>query len=324
MSPRIPRDTVATHECGWRSKRTTAGLAERALRWHSCELQDRRNAAAARGAERKAAVDRTPKPCLHKIARHQHGTHACYVLDKCKCHPCSKATADYEKARYRAHAFGRWHNYVDAEPTRQHVARLRDAGVGLKQIAKVSGVAHGTMWKLIYGKPGPDGVNRPSKRITYDTAIRIQTVHPTAAVLAGGAKVPAIGTQRRLQALVAIGWSQSKLANRLGMQISNFGKLFDHAQVFASTERKVRALFDELCDVAPPHDGHRQLIAYNRSINMAREREWPHPGAWLGIDMDDPAAHPNATGYDNDRVEAVLAASTRSPATWTRSRSNDS
>lgn len=302
MKPSTPRTTVVTHECGWSSKPTTPGLAVHALRLHSCDRQDAANAARSRDAVRKAAVDREPKRCLHKRTTHVHGTHACYVLDRCHCGPCSAANAAYEGNRQRQAGYGRWHPYVDAQPTREHVERLRAAGMGLKTVAKVSGVAHGVLSKLIYGDPKRNLA--PSKRVRYETAVRIQVVQP---VLAGGARVDPTGARRRLQGLVAAGWSQSKLAERLGIIRANFQHtMFSNPELTARTVRAIEDLYDELWNVEPPRASHRDKIAYSRAVNYARAHGWAAPGAWLGIDIDDPAAHPNATGYDDERVTAVM------------------
>lgn len=110
-------------------------------------------------------TDRTPKPCLHKIANHQHGTYACYVLDRCRCRPCADAHAAYNRERVRQQAYGRWDNYVDAEPARRHVRLLMAQGMGLKRIVAVSGVPSGSIWKLLYGKRQPDGTRTPSKQL---------------------------------------------------------------------------------------------------------------------------------------------------------------
>ena len=91
-----------------------------------------------------------------------HGTHACYVLDRCGCQPCRDASTAYE--RRRRHAINRpdevWRPYVSAGPARRHLQRLAHAGVGLKQVAKVSGLGHGVLSKLVYG----DGARNMGRR----------------------------------------------------------------------------------------------------------------------------------------------------------------
>lgn len=39
--------------------------------------------------------------------RYDHGTHACYVQDHCRCDDCTRANRDYERNRIRQKAYGR-------------------------------------------------------------------------------------------------------------------------------------------------------------------------------------------------------------------------
>lgn len=295
---------ITCGECGWRSSSCRSrAQADYALRRHSCAKELARQASARRGRAKRAAVDRTPKPCGHKRANHQHGTHACYVLDKCRCRRCATASTAYERQRARNHAYGR-EPYVDAEPTRTHVLALRAAGMGLKTVAKVSGVPHGAVAKLIYGDRRRNLA--PSKRIRWETAVRLQAVHPTFDTLAGGAFVDPTGTRRRIHALVAVGWSMSKLCERLGMQRGNFNKTLAAETVTAATARKARALYDELWDKVPPHVEWRDKISYNRSLNLAKSRGWVPPMAWDDVDTD-PEPYGNAAAEpDDDVLDEVL------------------
>ncbi|WP_300643644.1 hypothetical protein [Nocardioides sp.] len=75
-------------------------------------------------------------------------------------------------------AYGRYHRYADAYPLRLHVQELREAGMGLKTIAVRSGVSHGALWKLMYGKRQPDGSQTPSRRILRETAEKLYAFDP--------------------------------------------------------------------------------------------------------------------------------------------------
>lgn len=289
-------------DCGYASAACRSqAQAEYAIRRHSCDRERTRQVRARRGVAKRAAVDRAPRPCLHKIAKHEHGTRACAVLDKCKCLPCSKANAEAERRRQRQIAYGRWQPYVDAGPTRAHVESLRAAGMGLKTVAKASGVAHGTLSKLIYGERGL----APSKRVRHETAVRLQAVQVNVGNLADGAKVSSLGTRRRLQALVAIGWSQSKLGTRLGMEPGNFYKLMRcNELVFARTARAVTALYDELWNTPPANEKWRDKIAFNRSVNYAQARDWAPPLAWDEDTIDDPNA-PVCVEVEDDEMDEI-------------------
>jgi transcriptional regulator with XRE-family HTH domain len=286
----IYRATCA--DCGWTGQGSkTEGLADWALRRHSCDRQRELAARQVRKATRYDYVDRTPKPCLHKEADHQHGTYACYTLDACRCAPCCQAVHEYEQNRVRQHAYGRWNGLVDAEPAKAHVRALTAAGMGLKRISEVSGVPHGSLWKLMYGKRRADGTMIASRRVRPSTADRLLAVKLE---LADGAKVDPTGAVRRLRALVALGWSQSKITARLGMPLGSLNQLVlgKRGQILVSTDKAVRALYDEWSMTLPPAQEWRDKIAANRSRNYAKARGWLPPLAWDDEALDNPDATP--------------------------------
>lgn len=189
------------------------------------------------GRDRAADLPDLPEPT------HEHGTNACYVLDACRCDLCREAATAYEQRRRREIAYGRPRT-VDAEPVRQHVRSLtapkrRGAtnGVGLKQIAKVSGVSHGALWKLMYGAPDRPG---PSKRVRTSTAEKLLAVGPQH--MADGATVPARGTRDRLAALRDAGATWAEIGEQIGASQSNTHALSKRRNVTAGTARKVHDL----------------------------------------------------------------------------------
>lgn len=288
-------------ECGWTSKVTAPACADRAYKLHSCERKRRDDAAAERSRARDAAVDRTPKPCPHKRANHQHGTYACYVLDFCRCLPCASANSNYEVERVRRIAYGR-PAYVDAGPAREHVRALMAAGLGWKRVAERANVANGVMTKLLYGEQSRG--TPPSRRIRPDTAARILAV--TADRLADGQVVDGTGTRRRLQALVVAGWPQARLAERLGMNPANFGPLIlGQRNPTVATARRMAVLYDELWDTAPAPANRWERGASNRARRNALARGWVPALAWDEDTIDDPTAAPAVTADEHVGVDEV-------------------
>jgi hypothetical protein len=224
-----------------------------------------------------------------------------YVVEKCRCHTCRTDARAYERNRRRQRAYGR-QAYVDAEPVREHVRQLQAAGLGWKRIAALAGLDHSVVWKLIYGDRSRfDG---PSKRIRPATAEKILAVRATLDNLGDTVPVDATGTRRRLEALVAIGWSKSKLADRLGMLPSNFGGVMQRGQLHAATVRAVRKLYDELWNVRPPEETHRDKISASRARRYAREHGFAPPLAWDDDQIDDPDARPD--GVEPRRARGSL------------------
>lgn len=228
------------------------------------------------------------------MSTRQHGTRATYVVDKCRCKPCTQANTNAENNRYRQQAYGRWQPYVDAAPARAHVRTLMDYGLGWKRIAQMAGVGRGTVEKLLYGSQHR-GMG-PSKGIRPETAAKLLAVSPEGERLGGAVAVDATGTRRRLQALVAAGWPQARLAARLGMLPSNFGTTLHSEHVLASTERAVRALYDQLWRQDPRKHGIGAQ-AYSRARNQAAARQWAPVGAWDDDQIDDPNSYPDWTGH---------------------------
>lgn len=240
--------------------------------------------------------------CAHPKTFHPHGTRNAYALDRCRCDECTGANRAYERQRKRDRLYGRPGGYVDADPVREHIARLSAAGMGWKRVAAAAEVATGTMYPILYGRGGSNPAEHrpPRKRVRRDIADRILAVRLE---LAPHAPVPSVGTVRRLQALVAVGWSLTRLAPRLGMLPSNLHSLVHtRDQVLQATADSVAALYDEFWDQPPPHAAHHDLIAYRRALRYAADRGWLPPLAWDDEAIDDPDARPATVDADNEPI----------------------
>lgn len=223
-------------------------------------------------------------PETHKHA----GSLVCYNLHQCRCEACVQHRARSDERRAKLKAYGRYDSgLVDAEPIRQHLLMLGEYGLGYKRVAQLAGIGITPVRNVIWGRQesGPRKGELPT-RIKRENAERILAVKPDVGQLAAGHPISARGTHRRLQALVARGWSQSKLADRLGMNRGNFGVMMKRNQVTVATHRAVFDLFEELWDKLPPKDSWRDSIAYARTIQYARDHEWAPPLAWDDIDTD--------------------------------------
>jgi hypothetical protein len=220
-----------------------------------------------------------------------------YTIDACRCPVCTGAQRDYCNRRNRLLAYQQWEPYVDAEPARQHVRSLMAAGMGWMHLARITGVPNGAISRLLYG----DKQRPPSRRIRPYTAAKLLAVHVDLDSLADGASVNAVGTQRRSQALAAIGWTITGQANRLGWYVNNFHKMaVKQTHVTASTARAVADLYDELSGTpAPPSAGQQRALA------AAARNGWAPPAAWDDETIDDPATIPNVGGEGRDVVDEV-------------------
>jgi transcriptional regulator with XRE-family HTH domain len=191
---------------------------------------------------------------------------------------------------------------------REHIKALGDYGIGLKRIAKMANVSNSTLGKIIYGDRTRNCA--PRSRVERRVAEAVLAIKPDLKLLGNTVAVDGTGTRRRIQALITIGWSQSRLAARLGMTPGNFGKMFNSANVQAETARRVKDMYDELWNQPQIGTDQRSKISANRAMNYAKARGWVPPLAWDDETIDDPDATPSERGETNfihaeDRMETI-------------------
>lgn len=180
--------------------------------------------------------------CTHKQVTHWHGTHACRTLDACSCADCLHATRRYERERIKRLAGASPATLVDAEPARAVVRDLTARGIGLKTISTHSGVPHGVIWELMYGKNG-----RPSRRVRPATLTKLET-YVRRAEPADCARVDAQEAWLIVDELVARGWTRTAIARRVhGPQAKTLQ--LGRTQVEYGHLKSLRSLLD---DPVPP------------------------------------------------------------------------
>lgn len=224
-------------------------------------------------------TDFTVRDCQHG-GRHRHGTGTAYRLDRCRCRPCTSAVVEASGRRRRMVAYGQWEPFVDAEPVRRHVRSLIDEhGVSILTIADRAGVAEQVIRRLLY-------VIAP--RTSRSHRLRAANAAALLGVTGGNVRstfAPACGTERRLRALVANGWSQTDLARRLDLSSQRVHNLVmgGRTKVRRNLHDQVAALYDELWNT-PGGSAHSERIAARHG--------WALPIEWDDDRIDDPKARP--------------------------------
>ncbi len=226
----------------------------------------------------------------------EHGTRARYVHGPgpgkgpgCRCDECTAANRTAARQRERAILYGRWQPFADAGPAREHVQALARHGIGRRRAAELADMSAGAMSRLLYGGPGS---RSPTRRIRPQTAAAILAIRPSADLVAPGVLVDAAGTQHRVQALVAAGWSQAQLAGQLMTSPGHVGALLREDRVTAAMATAVRGLYDRLWSQPPAEDDHPARIAASRARNYAAARGWAPPMAWDDEELDKPDGRP--------------------------------
>lgn len=133
-----------------------------------------------------------------------HGTRIRYV-GGCHCLKCRMANSNYETARARARAAGDANGIVDATPARHHLVKLARAGVGLRIIEQVTGVARSILSGIKKG-------SRPRARArTVKKVLAVTTAQRGDASL-----VTAAHTWKRINTLLDEGYTKTYLAQQMG------------------------------------------------------------------------------------------------------------
>jgi len=214
-------------------------------------------------------------------SRVKHGDPACADYG-CKREECLDARRFKQKRNKLLRSTGR-PGMVPPDRVAAHIARFRAAGLQDKDIIGELAMARNTFYRVLRGLPLSRAVEQ-----------RALSVRPPAAVqeVATLASVPAVGTQRRLQALAHQGWPSGVLEERLGYHQGWITRSSRRATVTMVTRQRVAALYDELWNVAPEAAG----VDRGR-VRAAREtaigRGFHGPLAWDDETIDDPAARPD-------------------------------
>jgi hypothetical protein len=190
-----------------------------------------------------------------------HGTHVKYVIDKCRCQECRDANRDYERAR----KLRREPAYVGASRARHHLQELADAGVGLKSVARITGLSTGSLSKLVYGDYARG--RGPSKRIRRETEQKILAI--TTHDAPGGTREPAGPTWEIVEQLLARGWQKAEIGRRIAGPDAKSLQL-GRGYVTRENARIIRSLLDE---PVPPRRSRHGLHAVPRRDGEAELRD---------------------------------------------------
>jgi lambda repressor-like predicted transcriptional regulator len=178
------------------------------------------------------------------------------------------------------------------------------AGIGLRRIAELAQLPYGTVASLVYGSPRTG--RTPSGRIRPHTATQLLAIAASTDARAPGALVDATGTRLRLQSLVLNGWSLAGLARQLGRSPDHLPSVLKAATVTIATAQAVRALFDELWDMAPPTRTHAERITATKSRNRAARQGWLPAMAWDDLDDGTQPPLPDVDGCGPDIDEIAV------------------
>ncbi|MGB3414060.1 MAG: hypothetical protein WBA28_05030 [Microbacteriaceae bacterium] len=164
---------------------------------------------------------------------------------------------------------------------KDHIQFLLQSGMGTRAIAERAGVGRTLIRTLLHGRQDsadPARYLEVQKRIGRERAEKILAVQPSLDTLLDGAYIPSLEYRRKLQSLVRIGWSMSKLGARLGITPQNMNPVMhSNRMMTVRLARQINTLWEELWDRKPVNSELHDRIAYVRSVNYAKARRWLSP-----------------------------------------------
>lgn len=182
--------------------------------------------------------------------------------------------------------------FTSAGPARSYIRDvLKPYGIGSTRIGALTGIPHWEIRRVLRGRPGRGEPPPAAIPVAWERAIL--AVAPAPDSVAPGADVPSLGVRRRVQALVALGWSMAGLAGRIGVAKAHLNLLVaGRPTVTRALSERILAVYEELWNQAPPETTRGERIAAARSRGLATRRGWAPPWAWDEDEWDDPEAAP--------------------------------
>jgi DNA-binding CsgD family transcriptional regulator len=228
----------------------------------------------------------------HEAPHHDKTT--CYVNYRCRRPECVERYNRNVRERMAKKSAGSYDRLVDAGPVRAHVKVLIAAGATPRGIAVQAGLNEKVVRLLL---PLQYGQRQPAKhRVLSDSARKILAVTVDDVT---PPRVNAVGTIRRIQALVADGWPMVRLAEQLDMspnyvwQVIKRAETDEQSRVQGSSARRVAARYELLSRRSPTRHGVPKWMAA-RTRKLGADRRWPNSRYWADrMDViDDPHFEP--------------------------------
>lgn len=220
--------------------------------------------------------------------QHHHGTHQCYRTCGCREQECKDASAAELRAARRRRNYGTSTTHlVDAAPVRKHVQKLFKRGWSVRAISKETGVSQSVLNVLLYGSNG-----KQSATVRAGTAEKLLAFKPPFdRKNRQGTRIEtvnAIGSQRRLQALVTLGFSLNWLAEYAGYGRSYFKAVLATGTIALTTADVVSDLYERLWNKQPLPETRAQKQSVTYSKRFAKANGWLPPMAWDDDQIDNP------------------------------------
>lgn len=168
------------------------------------------------------------------------------------------------------------------------VADCYDRGMSFYDMADQTGVGRHAFGDMLNGR---------RKSLNRDTYERMQKLHFKAPEgIRAGSCVNPVGVVRRLEALRALAFPLTFIAEQLGVQVQNIRYVGDHPHgIYLHTQARVEELYEKYRDRKPEEFGYGDRIL-NRVRTISQKHGFAPPSCWDEDTIDDPDAFPEWTG----------------------------
>lgn len=119
--------------------------------------------------------------------------------------------------------------------------------------------------------------------------------------------VSAVGSRRRLHALMTVGWSLPRMEREAGVKRWTFIRIHKEGErVHRDTAELISQLYDELWNTEPSTETKAELHGVSYSKAIAKRNGYAPPMAWDDDTIDDPAAEPRLDVAGVQSIDWVL------------------
>jgi transcriptional regulator with XRE-family HTH domain len=234
---------------------------------------------------------------------HKHGaTSNCRSNHNCSCTPCRASYNAANARRYRLKAYGKWEgvSYISADPLRARLREFEAAGFTYRHVADAANVDPITLWRLLGGKNRANPTKLPARVHPITSARVLALAAPSIDTLSPHILVSPIPTVRRIHALMTLGWSQTRLAEKIGLSQADVSRLTRQTLVTVKSHRTIADLFEQLWNVEPPEVTTGDRVSVSKTKRLAAARGWLPPMAWDDIDTDPAPPTTSPVAHDDE------------------------
>lgn len=209
--------------------------------------------------------------------QHYHGTTQCYRTCKCRRPECKEASAAATRELRKKKAYGTSTKHrVDAEPARRRLQKLMKYGWGVRAITRETGIPTRTLSTILYGQQG-----KTQEYITVETAKKILAFNPPFARVerqgTSSANLDATPAKKKLQSLMALGYSLNALAEDAGYSRSYFKQIMAQDKIRLDRLKAVNEVYERYWNKLPATDTTMQKRVVETARKRAAGNGWQPP-----------------------------------------------